>query len=123
MGVGDGSTRLAGVAALPVRLSGLVATTISTTRQVSAALGVAVPAHRRHILGTRIGTADLAEGFVHGLHVSGVVTASAKSRPPRCSRVCARRTGVRAARGRRCCGAARRGEGVRYPASAVAELR
>nr|WP_241266978.1 MFS transporter [Streptomyces scabichelini] len=78
MGAAIGPTQLAGVAALPVQRSGLAAASISTTRQVGTALGVAVLGLIVGTYsGTRIGTAGFADGFVDGLHVSGVVTAGA----------------------------------------------
>jgi EmrB/QacA subfamily drug resistance transporter len=74
MGASIGPTQLAGVAALPVRQSGLAAAAISTTRQVGTALGVAVLGL---IVATHADTTRFADGFVNGLHVSGVITAAA----------------------------------------------
>ncbi|MFI9169288.1 hypothetical protein [Streptomyces lincolnensis] len=78
MGAAIGPTQLAGVAALPVRQSGLAAATISTTRQVGTALGVAVLGLIvATSAGAGPGTEGFADGFVRGLHISAAVTAAA----------------------------------------------
>ncbi|ANS69798.1 transporter [Streptomyces lincolnensis] len=77
MGAAIGPTQLAGVAALPVRQSGLAAATISTTRQVGTALGVAVLGLIvATSAGAGPGTEGFADGFVRGLHISAAVTAA-----------------------------------------------
>ncbi|MET7575249.1 hypothetical protein ABZT04_43365 [Streptomyces sp. NPDC005492] len=78
LGAAIGPAQLAGVAALSVWRSGLAAASISAGRRVGTALGVAVLGLIvATCSGTRMGAEHFSDGFVRGLHASGVVTASA----------------------------------------------
>ncbi|RKN36773.1 hypothetical protein [Streptomyces hoynatensis] len=78
MGASIGPTQLAGVAALPVQRSGLASACISTTRQLGTSMGVAVLGLViAHHAGTDAAAPGYAEGFVRGLHHSGVAAGAA----------------------------------------------
>jgi EmrB/QacA subfamily drug resistance transporter len=96
MGAAIGPTQLAGMAALPMERSGLAAASISTTRQVGTALGVAVLGLIvGTYAGTHVGTAEFANGFARGLHVSGIATAGATLAAAAMLAALARATGKR----------------------------
>lgn len=79
LGVGMGAsiapTQLAGVLALPRQRSGLASACIATTRQSGTAMGIAVLGL---IVATNAGDAQgspaYTHGFVHGLHIAGVLS-------------------------------------------------
>ncbi|MEX3100878.1 MULTISPECIES: MFS transporter [unclassified Streptomyces] len=78
MGASIGPTQLAGVAALPVQRSGLASACISTTRQLGTAMGVAVLGL---VIAEQAGTDSArpgyADGFMRGLHLSGLAAGAA----------------------------------------------
>lgn len=78
MGLSIPPTQAAGVMALPRQRSGLASAVISTSRQTGTTLGIAVLGLlvSQAAVG-RLGTADYAHGFVHGLHQAGYVAGGA----------------------------------------------